>query len=150
LAAAVPADQTGATLARDDLGALVAYSLVSLVANEGSETPRVRLHPLVRELAREEWAQLPHAEQEAAVSAQLAGVQDWITKHPVTSPSTFQTLAPDEELIAGGLRAAAAHRFDCPRVIAVVEAWKQYVTLRSLGLQAQMGTLQLECAHLCL
>jgi tetratricopeptide (TPR) repeat protein len=149
--AGVPADQNGVEPARDDLEALVAYSLVGLVATEGSETPRVRLHPLVRELAREEWTQLPEAEQEAALTALLAGVRDWVAQYPPSfDPGAYarnsQALALDLDLIAGALRVAVAHREARRQVIAIAQAWQDYFYLNP-PLAREMGRLRLESAR---
>jgi transcriptional regulator with XRE-family HTH domain len=81
--------------AHADLQALIAYSLVGLVAGEGSSVPRVRPHPVVRELAREEWARLPAAEQKAALQALLAGVRDWLAVHQIQDPGVY--LSPPED-----------------------------------------------------
>jgi Tfp pilus assembly protein PilF len=147
-----PAEQSGVAPARDDLEALVAYSVVSLSTTEGIDTPRVRLHPLVRELAREEWAHLPDAEQKAALHALLAGVQDWVAQHPASNvdPAAFarnsQVLAVDVDLIAGALRTAMAHQQDLPQVIGIAEAWETYLYVNP-PLARDMSRLRLESAR---
>jgi hypothetical protein len=69
----VPTDQTSVAPTRDDLEALVAYSLVSLMSPSGQDATRVRLHPLVRELAREEWARQPETTRRAALAGLAPG-----------------------------------------------------------------------------
>jgi tetratricopeptide (TPR) repeat protein len=144
------AGSSPAARARTDLDALVAYSLVSLSAAQGTEAatmPRVRLHPLVRELAREEWARLPVADQSTALSALLAGAQDWVSEHPDDTARTYATLEQDEELIAGALRTALARQVALPTVIATVTAWHRYLRLRGWRFTQEMSTLELESAR---
>jgi tetratricopeptide (TPR) repeat protein len=138
------------THAHADLEALLAYSLVSLVApQETSATGmmRVRLHPLVRELAREEWMHLPGPEQEAALGGLLAGVRAWLVRYRSVSVSDLETLASDEELIAGTVREAVARHVELPRVVAIVTAWGDYLYARNQPLDREMAELQLEGAR---
>jgi tetratricopeptide (TPR) repeat protein len=144
--AGVPAAQEGVLSSQVSLEALVAYSLVGLTAAQGAEAQRVRLHPLVRNFAREAWAHVPAADQEGAKRALLAGVQDWVTEHPVVGASTSQTLERDEELVVEALRVAVAHQVALPQVVSLVEAWDHYLSLRSYHLMVEMYTLQWESA----
>ncbi len=143
----VPADQNGVAPARDDLEALVAYSLVGLSTPEGSETPRVRLHPLVRELAREEWAGQAEAIQTGVLRGLLVGIGDWLSTHQGQSPATFIALARDEDLIAGALRTATTRRIELPHVASIITAWTDYLAYRSLSLALEMHTLHVEAAR---
>jgi tetratricopeptide (TPR) repeat protein len=145
--AGVPADQEGVPSARDDLEALVAYSLVGLSTPEGSETSRVRLHPLVRELAREEWAGLPADDQEAALSALLTGIQGWTAQHQDDSVTNTHILQLDKDLMADAVRVAAARQTGLPLVIGIVEGWARYLSLTDFALAREMGELRLEAAR---
>jgi tetratricopeptide (TPR) repeat protein len=144
--------QQGAAV-QADLEAFVAYSLVGLVPAGGDAgrgtAPRVRLHPLVRELAREKWAQLPALEQEAVLHGLLAGAHAWLAQHQSLglSPADIETLASDEQLIAGAVREAVVRHIDLPQVIAIAEAWGDYLYARNLPLEREMAGLQLEAAR---
>jgi tetratricopeptide (TPR) repeat protein len=134
--------------AQADLEALVAFSLAGLGVRQyaGVERgPRVRLHPLVRDLAREQWAGLSAADQETAVHALLVGLQGWLAKL-ATSPAFLQ-VALDEELIAGALRASAARQSDLPLLIRIIDAWGQYLSVFRTRLNLEMRTLQLAGAR---
>ncbi|HEX6817369.1 MAG TPA: tetratricopeptide repeat protein, partial [Ktedonobacterales bacterium] len=135
----VPAARDGVAPAQDDLEALVAYSLMSLSPAEEAQTSRVRLHPLVRELAREEWAQQPQTTQRAAVAALLAGVQTWVTEHA----QAFDLLARDEDLIAGIFRTAAEQRIDLQMVVTSIETFEDYLFWRNMQLREELFKLLL-------
>jgi class 3 adenylate cyclase/tetratricopeptide (TPR) repeat protein len=142
------ADRTdGPPSPQADLEALVAYSLVGLVAGAGGSAPRVRLHPLVRELAREEWARLPAADQQAALQGLLAGVHEWLLLYQGAAVSTFEPLAPDEDLIAGALCTASVQQMELRQVLSIVDAWDLYLWERNHRLDLQMRLLQLESAR---
>jgi class 3 adenylate cyclase/tetratricopeptide (TPR) repeat protein/DNA-binding XRE family transcriptional regulator len=150
---AAPLDQSDADRrfdlpsAQADLEALVAYSLVGLVAGAGGSAPRVRLHPLVRELAREEWARQSAADQQAALQGLLAGVHEWLLQYQDAAAGVFEALAPDEDLIAGALRTAFARQVGLPQVLSIVEAWDLYLWERNHRLDLEMRLLQLEGAR---
>jgi tetratricopeptide (TPR) repeat protein len=114
---------------------------------EGAETQRVRLHPLVRELAREEWAQLSADEQTATLTALLAGVQGRVARFQAVNADTYRALAQDEDLIARALRAAVVGHLPLPQVISIIKAWQPNLLARSLLLLSQMSMLQLESAR---
>ncbi len=143
----VPTNQAGVAPARDDLEALVAYSLVGLVASEGGRTPRARLHPLVRELAREEWGQEPEATQRAALAGLMAGVQVWVNGHRAADPAAIAVLARDEELIVGALRAAAGNQVELPLVVSTVKAFDAYLFSHDFRLREELAKLQLSTAQ---
>lgn len=150
----VPTIQDGIASAPDDLEVMVAYSLVGLVQEAAAgDVPRVRLHPLVRELAREEWSQLPAAEQSAALSALLSGLEDWVAQHRLSTDvteftSTIQALSRDEDLFSGALRTAVARHEALRQVIDLVEAWSAYLFHNGRWqLSHDMHALQLECAR---
>ena len=139
-----------AAQAHADLEALIAYSLVSLIAPEGSSPSgitRMRLHPLVRELARQEWAHLPALEQEAALGGLLAGGRAWLARHQSLSISAVETPALDEDLVAGAVCEAVARHSELHQAMAVAEAWGDYLYVRNLPLDREMAGLQLECAR---
>src|SRR5262249_27104608 len=101
LYAAVPEQQDDVTVAAD-LDTLVALSLVAMSADETGS--RVRLHPLLRELAREEWSAQPASLQSAGLVALLASVAGLVE----AKAEDFAALAREEDLIAGALRRADA------------------------------------------
>jgi tetratricopeptide (TPR) repeat protein len=153
--AGVPAAQADTSSAQADLEALIAYSLVGVTGDDGTGQSRVRLHPLVRELAREEWAQLSEANRIAALQALLAGAQEWLALHArATNTSEFaenaRALAQDEAVIVGAIRRAVAYRTALPQVSSLVEAWSVYTFLASadLRLERELRTLQLESARI--
>jgi tetratricopeptide (TPR) repeat protein len=133
--------------AQADLDALVAYSLVGQVAGDAPGELRVRLHPLVRELAREQWASLPIAEQGAALHALLTAVKAWVVRHLDTSATGFTVVARDEDLIAGTVRAAVARQIDLPQVIDLTEAWGEALYIRNFPLTLEISKLQLQTAR---
>jgi tetratricopeptide (TPR) repeat protein/Mrp family chromosome partitioning ATPase len=112
LLSAIPTDSAAEDTAADDLELLVALSLVNLASLEPpSNEPghsanlpelRVRLHPLLRQLAREEWTIQPSQVRAAVLIALLDEVKDLVEAHK----SDFARLAREEELIAGTLRRA--------------------------------------------
>ncbi len=150
LLAGVPADpELTSTSPQGDLEALIAYSLVSFVA--GSEgVQRVRLHPLVRALAREEFAHLPAPEQEAALHALLIGIADRLAQHQsiLSSASMYHQLALDEELIITALRRAVERHVSLSQVNTVIKAWETYLFLSRLDLGIDIHTLALASARL--
>jgi class 3 adenylate cyclase/tetratricopeptide (TPR) repeat protein len=152
VAAAAPdqlnADRTdGPPSARADLEALVAYSLVGLVAGDRSSAPRVRLHPLVRELAHEEWGQLSAGDQQAALEALLAGVRSWVGAYQIRDAEFYRVLAQDDDLIAGALRTAMVRQIGLPQVTSIIAAWGSYLFVRNERLDYEMRSLQVESAH---
>jgi tetratricopeptide (TPR) repeat protein len=146
----------GPPSAQADLDALAAYSLVGLVAGAGGSVPRMRLHPLVRELAREEWARLSASDQQAALQALLAGMLEWLLLYRGDAASSaldaasiaLKALAPDEDLIAGALRTASAQQMELRQVLDIVEAWDLYLWERNHRLDLEMRLLQLEGARM--
>jgi class 3 adenylate cyclase/tetratricopeptide (TPR) repeat protein len=134
--------------ARADLEVLLAFSLARLATVDVAGTqsaPRVRLHPLVRELAREQWVGLSAAEQEAALHALLAGIQAWMPTF--FSSSAYLQLALDEELIASALRTAAVRQVEPQLLISIIDGWAIYLSLYRNRLNLEMQTLKLECAR---
>jgi tetratricopeptide (TPR) repeat protein len=134
--------------AQADLEALLAFSLATLATRQygGAESgPRVRLHPLVRDLAREQWVGLPVADQEAALHALLVGLQGWLAT--LFTAKTLVQVALDEELTAGALRTAAARQRDLPLLISVIKAWGQYLSVFRTRLNLEMRTIQLASAR---
>jgi tetratricopeptide (TPR) repeat protein len=107
----------------DDLELLAALSLVTLTGE--SHGPRVRLHPLLRDLAREEWYRKPVAERESDINALLDATGDLIAGHE----RDFTLLAREEDLIAGALRTAASAGVQSARITAQIEALEPYLDL---------------------
>jgi tetratricopeptide (TPR) repeat protein len=143
-----PDDAQVKAVAQADLEALLAFSLAGLGTTHvaGAESsPRVRLHPLVRDLAREQCAALQPANQEDALHALLVSLQSWLARF-VTLSASLQ-LVLDEELIAGALRAAAGRQVDLPLLIGVVNSWGLYLSVFRTRLDLEMRTLQLESAR---
>jgi tetratricopeptide (TPR) repeat protein len=96
-------------------------SLIDLPASAPAD-PRVRIHPLLRELAREQFAQQPVAVQRAVLDALLSAVEQLIQQHN----SDFSRLAQEEELIVGTLRAAARERVVPERLSAIIDTLFEY------------------------
>jgi tetratricopeptide (TPR) repeat protein len=107
----------------DDLEVLAALSLVTLTG--GSRGTRVRLHPLLRDLAREEWNRKPAAERESDISALLDATADLIAGHE----RDFTLLAREEDLIAGALRTAAGAGVHPALISTQIEALEPYLDL---------------------
>jgi tetratricopeptide (TPR) repeat protein len=129
-----------------DLDVLVAYSLVSLTGPSGevdSAAPRVRLHPLVRDLAHEEWDQLPSSTQAEALAALLTGARDWLESQQFQGAELYRVLVPEEDLIAGALRLAVARQTELAQVTSIVEAWGPYLFMKS-EFAVEMRMLQVE------
>jgi tetratricopeptide (TPR) repeat protein len=124
----VPAAQEGGATAPGDVEALVAYSLVSLSTPVGGKTPRVRLHPLVRELTREEWANLDEETRRAALGALLAGVSAWMSQ-PLGYAEHIALLVPDYDLVVGALRQAYREQVDVPLALATTSALSNILVL---------------------
>jgi tetratricopeptide (TPR) repeat protein len=110
----------------DDLEALAALSLLVLTNAGGDQGgPRVRLHPLLRELAREEWQRKPEAERKLDIGALLDAAGDLITGHE----RDFALLAREEDLIAGALRTAAGAGIEPLRFYGWIMALESYLDL---------------------
>jgi tetratricopeptide (TPR) repeat protein len=142
LLAAVPHGAENAAPASDDLDLLAALSLVALMAPDAAEapSPRVRLHPLLRELAREEWARQPAPTRMSCLTALL----DSVGALAQESRRDFATLARYEDLIAGTLRRAAREGIEPSQLVATIGALEQYLDLGGhwrLGME--LSTLQL-------
>jgi class 3 adenylate cyclase/tetratricopeptide (TPR) repeat protein len=137
----------GSPSAQADLESLIAFSLVGMVARAGAGAPRVRLHPLVRELAHEEWARLPEADQQAALQGLLAGVRERLLQHEGAAASVFEALVPDDDFIAGILHEASARQVELRQVLSIVEAWDLYLWECNHHLDLEMRLLQLEAAR---
>src|SRR5215469_10056556 len=105
----------------------------------GQDATRVRLHPLVRELAREEWAQQPETTRRAALAGLLAGVHGWVTEHA----HSYDLLARDEELIARALHLAAREQIHLPVVISTFMTFDTYLFIRNAQLWEDLGKLTL-------
>lgn len=140
--------QDSVASAKADLEALVAYSLVSLTSTSGgdqAEVQRVRLHPLVRELAREEFAAQGEDEQNAALAGLLAGLEDWVTQHQQPSVRNYHILARDLDLGAGAIRAAVARHVGLAQVIAIIDMGRANIGDNRVGLE--LYKLQLQSAR---
>lgn len=124
LLAAVPETSADATSAANDLYLLAALSLVALAAAPDG-TPRVRLHPLLRELAREEWAGQPAATQTACLESLLASVEELARDQQ----GDFVALAREEDLIAGALHRAARAGIAPERVSLAIDHLERYLDI---------------------
>jgi tetratricopeptide (TPR) repeat protein len=147
--AADAAAMTDTRTAGDDLDLLGALSLVTLFVSAplvptggaaprtARSLPRVRLHPLLRELAREEWAGQPHATRQAGLPALLTAVCALVEAHA----DDFATLGREEELIAGTLRHASQERIEPRQIIEAVVTLFNYLFIGShwqLGMELLM------------
>jgi tetratricopeptide (TPR) repeat protein len=113
-------------LAADDLEAMAALSLLVLTNATGDQGgPRVRLHPLLRELAREEWQRQPETDRKVEIAALLDAAGDLIEGHE----RDFPLLAREGDLIAGALRSAASAGVELLRVSRWIMALEPYLDL---------------------
>ena len=116
----------------EDLEALVALSLVSLVAtgaagaeSDGAGMARVRLHPLLREYARELAGRLRSEQRAAALEALLEALTPFVAEHK----QDFPALSQEEELIAGALSAAAREHTAPEALVAAVGILTDYLVV---------------------
>ncbi len=124
-----------------DLSLLARLSLVKLLpASTPSETPRVRLHPLLRELAREEWAKQPEEAQNAALMALLESIQGFTREQK----QNFATLALEEDLIVGAIRYSGQKYRASNQLIKIIDNLHDYLTT---GSHWQLG-MELFTLHL--
>ena len=107
----------------DDLETIAALSLVSL--SNGGDGSRVRLHPLLRDLAREEWHHKPEESQKSDIRALFGAASDLITGHE----RDFALLAREEDLIIGSLRVAPSAGVDPERIALQIKALESYLDL---------------------
>lgn len=138
LLAAVPTAGVPTEAAEDDLDLLAALSLVSVTADGTGQ--RVGLHPLLRELAREEWARQPGATRTACLAALLENAHH-LASHLRTD---FAALAREEDLIAGAVRQAAQAAIAPREVSATVAALERYLDAGGrwrLGLELSQAQL---------
>jgi tetratricopeptide (TPR) repeat protein len=114
------ADLPGAPPPAEVLRRLAARSLLTLASElapaiggasaDAAPTPRVRLHPLLREYAGEQYDALPAARQTSILVALMEAVAVFTGKHRVPTAAAFAILAREEPLIAETIgRAAEAH-----------------------------------------
>jgi tetratricopeptide (TPR) repeat protein len=123
--AGVSAGADAAFPAGDDLDLLAALSLVTLLVPDSHReaSPRVRLHPLLRDLAREEWTLQSPAIQRACLDALLAGVGALVREHQ----HDFVALAREEDLIVGALHHGAQEQISPAQVSATIAALDDYL-----------------------
>jgi tetratricopeptide (TPR) repeat protein len=121
-----------------DLEALAAYSLVSFVADE-QRIRRVRLHPLVHEMAHAEWNPLPGEQQHAAVERLLDGVAAWTTQHRHDTA----ILSYDQDLISDTLQRSFQQRINGELAIQVIKSIRDYVGGFEFEKQSTVGHLYL-------
>ncbi len=126
LLSAIPTVPEQACAAGEDLEALAALSLVILApAEPRGETPgasvwragRVRLHPLLRELAQQEGGREPAETRRAGVVALLAAVATVVDEHE----RAIGLLEREEDLIVGALRSAAQERVSPEQFVQVID-----------------------------
>src|SRR6185437_2132391 len=95
----------------DDLGALIALSLVAVVASEtgtdATETNRLRLHPLLREYTSDLWLSQTKDIHKVYLEALVRALGSFVAKHKAANPQDFKLLAREEVLIAAALTQAA-------------------------------------------
>jgi class 3 adenylate cyclase/tetratricopeptide (TPR) repeat protein len=108
-----------------ELEALASYSLVSFVAGESGQ--RVRLHPLVRELAREEWRRLNEETQRLSLRALVSSVAQWVEQRQPMNANNFRILSADAALIEHTVRMAVAQSVALPHVFTLIEQWLDFV-----------------------
>ncbi len=87
--------------------------------------PRVRLHPLLRELAREEWATQSAETQVAALKALVEDARALAEEYQ----NNFAALAREEDVIAGALRGAAREQTALQHLSAAIDALFEYLSV---------------------
>jgi tetratricopeptide (TPR) repeat protein len=118
-----------AVQAEEVLDEVVTLSLLTPIASADQEmTPRVRLHPLLREVAATIWREEATTIQEAGKVALLAGVQQYVLTQ--TDQKRFAVLAHDEWLITQVIRLAAKEQSDNARLVATIDDLETYLQLR--------------------
>ncbi len=103
---------------------------MSLAAEPGAgdvATPRVRLHPLLREYAGERYAALEPEQQTAALAALLEAVAAFADAHSGRTAAEFAVLAREETLLADAIRRAAAAQVAPQALIAAVNGLNNYL-----------------------
>jgi class 3 adenylate cyclase/tetratricopeptide (TPR) repeat protein len=143
----VSASREPAPPARADLEALAAYSLLSFVTGRQGQQ-RIRLHPLLRELAREELARQDEHARRAALAGLLSAVSAWVAQPHRDNEEIMGLLLADEDLIVGTLRAAYAERVNLPLALTLTAALEKaqlyiYRPLRS----KELADKQLQAAR---
>lgn len=138
-----------ANQAADDLAQLAALSLITLDipapladAEGAASSPtseRVRLHPLLRELARKEWAAQPETIQISALEGVLAGVHAFVGAHQ----QDFVSLRREEDLIVGALRRTAQQCVASELVESIMTVFFNYLHMHGRW-QVALVLLQLQ------
>lgn len=104
LFAAVRADD--AASAEDDLDLFATYSLVDLFARTSGDSSgaqsRVRIHPVLHELAHEYWQEIPTETQIAAIEGLLRALNAFVRAYS----KDFSVLERDEIVIVGAVNTA--------------------------------------------
>lgn len=146
--AGLPLGRVDSGSAHADLDALSAYSLVSFVIAAEQSTSRIRLHPLVRELAREELAHQGEGMRHATLAGLLAGVSAWVAQGHGDEKEILAQVLADEDLIVGTLRAAYAAGVDLPLALTITSALEkaQLYLFRPL-ISEELETLKLGAAR---
>jgi hypothetical protein len=85
--------------ADEDVERLAALSLVGLSTSGAGAGSRVRLHPLLRALAKEEWERQPQPTRWAGLTGLLSGVAEGIRSHTVSAQT-------DRALLTGAFMSA--------------------------------------------
>jgi tetratricopeptide (TPR) repeat protein len=128
-----------------DLDRLVALSLVTLVRAgtsgpagemDGNQVTRVRVHPLLRELAEAEWATQAPAVRRAALEGLVRGALAWAEQHRVEDARAYAVLEEDEALLVGAHRRAVGAQVALPQSIQLAFALMDYL---SLGGHSRVG-----------
>jgi tetratricopeptide (TPR) repeat protein len=88
-------------------------------------TTRVRLHPLLRELAREEWVTQSAETQRAGLQALVAGVRMLAEEYQ----SNFAALSREVDMLAGALRGAAREHVALQHLSAAIDALFEYLSV---------------------
>jgi hypothetical protein len=113
LMGAVPHRKARATvLAQEDLEQFAGLSLVAVVPGRTKGERRVRLHPLLRALAANEWKRQPRKVRIAALVGLTGGVQAWLESaqdRPGRDPQAVMA-GPDGPLVAGTVQLAISER----------------------------------------
>src|SRR5262249_44329786 len=108
-----------------ELDRLIAYSLVEgyAVAEEGRPyRQRIRLHPLVQELAQQRWDQVEPSSQLTGVQGLLTGVETLVS----AAWNQVPVLRPEEPMILEALEEGKRHPETAERVVDLTESLHTY------------------------
>jgi tetratricopeptide (TPR) repeat protein len=105
----------------DDLALFASLSLLSFISDSLGER-RIYIHPLLHELAAEQWKLEPQSIRQRASIALLNSIQGFVYQHK----KEFIVLARDESLIVDAIYQAIEARLAADRCAAIIGDLEQY------------------------